>query len=519
MKITHESLNMINIDSNLVLRHLKKLAPKVSYGIDNVPLFMFAKLATALAEPITKLYTLSLTSGRLANEWKVAKFTPVHKKGNKDNVMNYRPISLLCSCSKVLESIICEELDRYLSENSLISKDQFGFMKGRSTVAQLLQTFNKWTESIDSGENIDAIYIDLAKAFDSVTHSKLIEICESYGICGQLLAWLTNYLRNRSQFVSIGSGIYSSGNVDSGIPQGSSLGPKLFLLYIDDLSTVCQSVHVKLYADDAKIYLIYQNPFTKAELHIALDTLVSWSVRKQLKIAFDKCYALYLGKSNTRTQYSLDQTVVSACSTIKDLGVIISDDLKFSTHIAETAKTGFLKVNLLFNSFYSKNPQFLVKMYKTFIRSRLEYASEVYSPQFLKDIDLLERVQRYFTRRIPGQQSRAYADRLATLCLKSLEERRMQRDLIMVYKICYGLIDLDFNDFFELSPSTVTRGHRLKLNITRCKLNIRATFFSKRVVNIWNNLSSSIVDSNSLEIFKNSISQLNLSQYCRGRDI
>ena len=186
-----------------------------------------------------------------------------------------------------------------------------------------------------------------------------------------------------------------------------------------------------------------------------------------------------------------------------------------SSHCQKVAARSMQVTNLIFRVFTTRNSDFLVKMYITFVRSRLEYASEIWSPFLAQDIDLIERIQKAFTKRIPGMQNLTYKERLSRLQLETLEKRRLIRDLIMVYKIIFGLINLSFDDFFTFSPIQSTRGHTLKLQINRSRLDVRKYFFSNRIVKVWNFLPSKVVYSCSLSVFKNAVKTVDFSNFLR----
>ena len=200
---------------------------------------------------------------------------PILKKGSRKLPSNYRPVSLTSVCCKVMESIVCKSMVTFLRSNSLISKDQFGFLTRRSTCTQLLMTLNEWTLHTDFGDKVDSVYIDFAKAFDSISHTKLLHKMECYGFSSSLVKWLSSFLTNHSQQVYIGQSLSSSLPVSSGVPQGSVLGPLLFLIYINDLPECLEPpVQAKIFADDTKLYATHSSnsssPLTLSLLNLNL---------------------------------------------------------------------------------------------------------------------------------------------------------------------------------------------------------------------------------------------------------
>ena len=204
---------------------------------------------------------------------------PYFQKGATSDPANYRPISLTCTCCRVMERIINVQLINYLLSNSLITKHQHGFLLKHSTCSNLLETVNDWTLALDNRLNTDVIYIDFQKAFDSVSHPKLLSKLTSYNIRGNLFAWITAFLDHRSQQVKISNYLSNSIFITSGVPQGSVLGPTLFLLYINDLTDGFANLNcaIKLYADDAKLYCSYKLGDYSATLVKALEHLTEWT--------------------------------------------------------------------------------------------------------------------------------------------------------------------------------------------------------------------------------------------------
>ena len=200
------------------------------------------------------MYQTSVRTGKLPSAWKNANITAIHKKGNKHVAGNYRPVSLTSIVCKILESIVRDALIKYMKENRLFSDRQFGFLGGRSTTLQLLKVLDKWTEVLDRGGYVDVVYCDFMKAFDTVPHGRLIQVLHHYGVDDYLVTWIKGFLTNRRQRVVVNGQNSSWYEVKSGIPQGSVLGPVLFVVYINTMVDVVDNSEVFLFADDAKVF-------------------------------------------------------------------------------------------------------------------------------------------------------------------------------------------------------------------------------------------------------------------------
>jgi len=293
----------------------------------------------------------------------------------------------------------------------------------------------------------------------------------------------------------------------------------LFLIYINDLEKVIQSSKIMLYADDAKIYFAVPKNTENDTLRADLHKVYAWSVQMQLAVALQKCSVLHMGSGNFGTEYQIGDTVLPSVLSIVDLGVTVSHNLKFSVYCEKLAAKGFRMVNVIYRTFVSRDRGFLIRMFKTYVRSKLEYATEVWSPYLLKDIELIERVQRLFTRRLPGLSELSYYERLQTLKLQSLEERRLICDLVMVYKIIHGLVDVPVDSFFKFSQYEKTlRGHSLKLSKQFSSTDVRKYYFANRVVDIWNNfLTEEIITAVNVKVFKHKLLNLDWVKFLRSK--
>jgi hypothetical protein len=450
------------------------------------------------------------------HEWRCAFVTPILKKGISSEPNNYRPISLTSVGCKLMESILKCDMSDYLLKHNLISQHQHGFLSKHSTCTQLLECVNDWTLNIKNKVSTDIIYVDFAKAFDSVCHSKLLIKLQAYGFRGNLLNWIAAFLSNRSQAVQI-DGVYSDlVYMTSGVPQGSVLGPLLFLIYINDVSDIFSNdVKLKLYADDLKVYTTVDSHLEYEVLQGKLKLLESWSDMWQLKFSVSKCKHLRISQNSHASYcYTLLGNELESVPECVDLGVTVDDRLRFHSHIRSIATKAHQRANMILRCFLTRDINCLIKAFTVYVRPIIEYCSSVWSPTYKKDIELLEKVQRRFTKRLPGMKRLSYLERLANLNLTTLEARRLHIDLCLCYRIVNGLVDTNLSDMFTFAADCgSTRGHPLKLVKPHARVNSRMFFFSVRIVDVWNSLPVNVVTANTYRQFKCGIANVNLDKF------
>ena len=501
-----------------VISSIRQLKNGSSGGVDGMPTWFFKTFSEQLSVPLQMIFQNSFDTGIVPKEWKMAVITPVFKggKNNSSSPASYRPISLTCIACRVMERILKQFLTSHCELNNLFSKHQHGFRSKRSTETQLLECFNDWSSNVDFGEAVDVLYLDISKAFDTVSHSKLIYKLSQYGIHGNFIRWISAFLSDRSQAVRVDSVLSAYERVVSGVPQGSVLGPFLFLLFINDLPRVCQNSSIKMFADDSKIYFKCTDPADRTKLNDDIVRVFDWFHRNQLKVAVEKCAVLHLGSSNPKYRYQIHNTVLPSVESMKDIGVIMSSNMKFSNHCSFISDKAFKMSNMFFRVFKSRNLDFMLRFFTTYIRSLVESNSSVWNPHLLKDIRKLESVQRKFTKRLPGFHHLSYESRLEKLGLDTLEARRLRNDLSMCYKIVYKLADIDMNAFFTFSGSGLSRNrHPKSFQLPRCKLDCRKFAFSSRTIAPWNSLPPKVINSTNLSIFKANLRQVDLSRYLK----
>ena len=497
----------LQFDASSVLTAISKLNPDKSMGPDGLAPKLILETKEQISYPLYLLFKKSLQDTVIPDDWKLATVSPIFKKGNRHKAENYRPVSLTSIICKLFESIIRDHLVHYLESNILINNSQHGFRKGRSCLTNLLEFLDKVTGCVDSGENVDVIFLDFAKAFDKVPYKRLMLKLESHGITGKVALWIEEWLNNRMQCVGIRGTLSNLVHVLSGVPQGSVLGPLLFLIYINDLDCNIQNWILK-FADDTKIFGKITDEMDRVKLQQDLQKLITWSDEWQMMFNVSKCKIMHIGKKDISGHYFMKSQQLEEVMEEKDLGVMITRDLKVSRQCQLAYNKASRILGLINRTIEYKHPDILIRLYKSLVRPHLEYSIAAWSPHYIKDKDLLERIQRRFTRMIPTMRSLSYEERLAETGLWTLEDRRVRADLIEVYKIMHGLSPVNFNTFFEYSTNSNTRGHSLKLHKRRVHTDLRQHFFTERVINNWNSLNEEIVSAISINSFKRKLQKI-----------
>ena len=246
-----------------------------------------------------------------------------------------------------------------------------------------------------------------------------------------------------------------------------------------------------------------------------IDRVMSWCDKWQLTVAVHKCNVLHVGRNNARHQYAMGTEVIPSVSTVVDLGIMVTSDLKFTSHIAQISASAFQRLNLMFRAFSTRDRSYFLKTYMCYVRPLVEYNTPLWSPCTIGDIQTVENVQRSFTRRLPGMHDLSYGQRLSVLDLESLEARRIRFDLIEAFKIIKGFSVLEFGDLFEFKPAVGTRGHRLQLRLRiRPRLDICKHFVANRVVSLWNSLPPDVIEATSVEQFRRRLLPSLLRPHC-----
>ena len=508
-KVAKEAMKEMKIEKKDIVKETQKLKPNKSPGPDGIHPKLIRNLGETIAEPLALIFNKSLELKCIPDQWKQAKICAIYKKGNKKLASNYRPVSLTAIICKLMESIIRNHIVKYMKQNKLFSERQYGFISGRSTSLQLLTVLEEWTKALDMGYSVDCIYMDYKKAFDTVPHRRLLGKLNSYGFTEQLQGWMTSFLTGRVQKVSINNNDSKWKQVESGIPQGSVLGPILFVIYINDLPDIVSS-KAFLFADDTKIYRVITREDDHKELQKDLDILSDWSETWLLKFHPDKCKHMKITrnkKEENNPSFDLHNKKIQKVEEEKDIGVTIDSHLTFEKHISEKIAKADSMAYLIRRTFDYLNADIFVPLYKALVRSHLDFANSVWAPNKIEHIEEIEKVQKRATKRLPGMSQLNYGERLKALKLPTLAYRRLRGYLIETFKIIHGYYDKDATQFLKLwtneAERSSPRGQQFKLYPQQFEYDIRKYSFTVRVTKHWNALPDEIVKAPSINSFKN----------------
>ena len=511
----YPAIDDLTITTDGVRKLLENLNQNKSMGPDLIHPRVLKQLARVVAPILTVIFNKSLHSTEVPEDWKKANVAPIFKKGERYNAENYRPISLTCIASKIMEHILTKHIMKHLESNNILYKLQHGFRAKHSTETQLLTFVHDLYKNLRDNMQTDVIVMDFAKAFDKVPHKNLIHKLKEYGIGGYINQWIVSFLHQRQQRVVCEGEMSSWTPVTSGVPQGSVVGPILFLVYINDLPAKLQS-KVRLFADDTIIYMSVTNEGDAVTLQKDLKLLEEWEAKSHMSFHPDKCNVLRVTRCRKPLVYDyvLHNQPLEGKDAVKYLGVIVHHKLSWNEHICNIVKKaissiGFLRRNLQIHQKHIKS-----NAYKALVRPQIEYASTVWDPFTQENQNKIEMVQRRAARFVCNNYSReaSVTVMLDELGWRSLKQRRTDQRLIMLYKIVNNLIEVDIVN--ELKPHS-RHSRNVHSNSFRVPLE-RKTYlkysFLPRTLEQWNALPAFLVTAPSLNAFKTGVCTLNTEQ-------
>lgn len=375
-------------------------------GVDEINVKILKNTKCIVPAYLSLLFTQSLSLGLIPDDWRVGKVVPVHESGDKDSPLNYRPISLTSIPCKIMEHVIYSLIMKFFDSNSLFHPAQHGFHKGLSCEMQLAIFLHDIHTNLDINVQTDVIFLDFCKAFDKVPHQRLLFNLKKHYLHPDVFKWITEFLSNHSQFVAINNYLSNPVLVTSGIPQGSVLGPLVFLIYINDLPSHVSS-NIRMFADDCVIYRAIFDSHNQTALQKDLDNITTWCNDWLMTLNTNKCKAMSFSYSShpIAPSYKTKNTFLENVHSYKYLGITLSNDLSWHTHISNIISSANRRLGFLRRNLRQAPKHVKLLAYQSLVRPTLEYASAIWNPHQSYLIDLLETVQNRATRFIHSKYS------------------------------------------------------------------------------------------------------------------
>ena len=461
----NNEMPQIRVSSNGVKKYLMSLDPRKSTGPDEISpavLKNFSERVPSFVEPITCMFQKSIEKAELPAIWKKAVVSPIYKGGPRDEVNNYRPVSITSILCKCLEHIICSNIWNHIENNELLSDRQHGFRKGYSTTTQLLHVVHHATEALDKKDDYQIISFDFAKAFDRVPHNLLLLKLRGYKFNSLICDWIENWLKNRVSVVAANGQRSEEFTVLSGVPQGSVLGPVLFLLYIEDMPSSVKYSDCRLYADDT---LLCAKNVSPADLQEDVTSLVVWSAKWGMSFNPTKCIHMQLGKESAVNSTHINNVPIPSSDHLKYLGVTISSDMKWNTHIANVTKKANRQLGMLKRHLSDAPAKTKLVAFNSIVRTTLEYASQVWSPHavgLIKQIDNVHRKAIRWIYRLPRICS--ITDCMSEHNISSLSDRRSDLDTKFLRRIEFGDYNIVLNQYIAYNSTYNTRNRTVDVH-------------------------------------------------------
>ena len=478
-----------------------------SAGWDELPTFVANKCVDGFIEPLTYLINSSIKEGVFPNELKLARVVPIFKAGDKTKLTNYRPISVLSFFSKVFERIMYNHLLDFIDKNHVIYQHQYGFRRKHSTQQAIITLVDRITNSLDKGDIVISVFLDLKKAFDTVDHPTLLNKLYAYGIRGSVFNWLKSYLNERSQFVVYGNSQSDTHIVTCGVPQGSILGPLLFIIYMNDICNVSNLLYTIMFADDTSVQ-VSGNDLNNlvSSLNVQLQFLSTWLKANKLSLNTKKTFFIVFHRARIkdhRISIQMDGSVLNRSTSIKYLGVLIDHNLNWCEHIAYIKNKVSKGVGIMYKARQYLDKKSLQNLYYSYIYPYLIYCIEVWGSACQTHLHPLFLTQKKIVRIITFSNYLAHTQPIfIDLSILPLDKLILHRIGIIMYKIFNGMLPVIMNELYIKNRdihSYNTRSSNL-LRVPRGTMN-----FANISARLWNVLVLNIDVNVSITIFKRNL--------------
>ncbi|CAH1248772.1 Hypp8402 [Branchiostoma lanceolatum] len=503
----HTPMMDIKIDTTGINKLLDNLNPHKACGPDHVHACVLKELSTTLSPFLQAIFQKSLDTGCVPEAWKEANIAPVYKKGNRLDPANYRPISLTCICSKIMEHIIASSMMTHFDSNNILYDLQHGFRNSRSCESKLLSLTDDLAHNREKGIQTDLIIMDFAKAFDKVPHLRLIHKLQFFGITGKTLVWIQNFLQGRSQTVVLDGECSDSVPVTSGVPQGTVLGPILFLAYINDLPQHAAHAKVRLFADDCILQMSVKEKADCEKLQSDINEICSWEKKWLMAFNPSKCEVMSVPASRIPIifPYTLHDHPLAKVSCTKYLGLHISSNLTWGKHVEATTSKANRTLGMLRRCLRISSTAAKERAYMALVRPVLEYGCCVWDPHTREQVRSVEMVQRRAARYVSNDYRRtsSVTAMLRNLGWQTLELRRKIARQVTLYKIIHGTVYVPHTTMIApVARCSRRTNHSQTLQAIACRNNYYRLSFFPRTIKEWNELEPGVAEAGSLSQFK-----------------
>ena len=493
---------------------LKSLHVGKAAGPDGISNRVLRELCNELSIPLCRLFNCSLQTGVFPDNWKLSNVTPIDKGGDRSSPSNYRPVSLLCNPEKVFERVVFKHIYNHLNDNQILTPLQSGFIAGDSTINQLTYLYNFFTQALDSGKEVRVVFCDISKAFDRVWHEGLLLKLEAAGISGSLLLWFRSYLTNRKQRVVLPGAESDWRYIRTGVPQGSILGPLLFLLFINDIVDEI-GCNIRLFADDTSLYITVENPDMAAELvNIDLDKIMKWA--KKWLVLFNpiKTESFLASRKLVKPIHPplfMEGSQITEVESHKHLGIFLSNDCTWHKHIEYIKEKAWKRVNAMRKLKYEFDRKSLEIIYFSFIRPILEYGDTIWDNCTQYEKVELDKIQNEAARIVTGCTKLVSIRNLyEETKWESLEERRKKHKLTLLYKMVNNYTPSYLSSLVP-QPVNAASAYNLRnqnnIQSIATRTNYYFNSFLPSTIREWNSIPLDTRNSGSIETFKRKLNR------------
>ena len=438
-----KDISDLDITESELIKAINELSQTAAPGPDGFPAIFLKQCKEELAIPLCILWRKSIENGIVPEDLKSCTITPIHKGGSRSIAANYRPVALTSHVIKIFEKILRSHIVKHMDENNLFNPNQHGFRSGRSCLSQLLEQYDLILNILDEDANADVVYLDFSKAFDKVDHTIVLNKIKKLGITGKIFQWLKSFLTGRKQSVMVNGVKSKSQNVISGVPQGSVLGPLIFLILIGDIDKEVKHSFVKSFADDTRATKLVRTNEDIALLQEDLQQIYKWTDDNNMKLNDVKFELLRYGPNQLikdQTKYtSPSGENIESKGVVKDLGVLMSNDCSFKDQITAIIEKAKNLISWILRTFSSRSFKCMITLYKSLVVPIIEYCSVLWSPNTVCLIQRLEEIQKSFLRKINGT-SNNYWECLKQTKMYSLQRRRERYRIIYVWKVIEKIV-------------------------------------------------------------------------------